>query len=326
MAMTKNTNSVAIGRATETTAIDQIMLGNDNYFDHVYIPMTTDATSPSSGSLQVVGGAGIQGRVCIKDRPHGSPEDAVALEVGDTGGGTVASFMTKTGGVDGIALVTSAQASSADANNHFGIESLAGSSGDGNTGTMVGVQSTLRHGGGAGQIGYGVRSIINTGSAAGAGSVGYAIRGETGSGSFETMWAGSFDGNVEINDLYLRSLQIANAGNILTWDSNQVLIDSGTKSPVTTESSATSSAQQVLDTSSETTVEWLVSIKSGSNVRTSKILAATDGSSVEFNEYFTNDLGDTSVALSVDYSGGMRLLATISDANTWTIKTKREEL
>ena len=64
------------------------------------------------------------------------------------------------------------------------------------------------------------------------------------------------------------------------------------------------------------------SIKNGTNVRAGTVVAAHDGTNVEFNETSTVDLGDTSdVTLSVDISGSdMRLRATTT-SSTWTIKS-----
>lgn len=129
-------------------------------------------------------------------------------------------------------------------------------------------------------------------------------------------------------DIYDGGLTPSVSGNFLTWDYEGKLIDSGYDvAGLSTLSTATSAGVEVVDVSTGDAVEWLVSVKSSTNVRTSKIISATDGSSVEYNEYSTSDIGDTSgVVLSVDYSGGMRLKATISDLNIWTIKAVRQEI
>ena len=63
-------------------------------------------------------------------------------------------------------------------------------------------------------------------------------------------------------------------------------------------------------------------IKKTTNVRSGTVYACHDGTSVEFTETSTNDLGDTSdVTLSVDISGGnMRLLATVT-SDDWSVKS-----
>ena len=63
-------------------------------------------------------------------------------------------------------------------------------------------------------------------------------------------------------------------------------------------------------------------VKNGANVRSGTVYACHDGTSVEYTETSTADLGDTSaVVFTVDISAGnMRLLATTTTDN-WSIKT-----
>ena len=63
-------------------------------------------------------------------------------------------------------------------------------------------------------------------------------------------------------------------------------------------------------------------VKKTTNVRSGTVYACHDGTSVEFTETSTNDLGDTSdVTLSVDISGtNMRLLATVT-SDDWSVKS-----
>jgi hypothetical protein len=63
-------------------------------------------------------------------------------------------------------------------------------------------------------------------------------------------------------------------------------------------------------------------IKSGTNLRAGTVTAVHNGTSVEYNEVSTQDLGTTSgVTLSVDISGtDLRLLATTTTDN-WTVKS-----
>ena len=72
--------------------------------------------------------------------------------------------------------------------------------------------------------------------------------------------------------------------------------------------------------------EWLASVKSGSNLRTSKIIAVWDGSSsAEYTEFSTSDIGDTTdvVFAVADAGGTVTLSAEISGGSSWDIKTKR---
>jgi hypothetical protein len=63
-------------------------------------------------------------------------------------------------------------------------------------------------------------------------------------------------------------------------------------------------------------------IKKGTNLRAGTVYSVHNGTTVEFTETSTNDLGNTSdVTLSVDLSGGnIRLLATTL-SNDWIIKS-----
>ena len=62
--------------------------------------------------------------------------------------------------------------------------------------------------------------------------------------------------------------------------------------------------------------------KNSLNVRAGTVIIAHDGTSVEFTDVSTQDLGDTSsVVFTADLSGGdIRLLATV-DTDNWEIKT-----
>ncbi len=63
-------------------------------------------------------------------------------------------------------------------------------------------------------------------------------------------------------------------------------------------------------------------VKNGANVRSGTVYACHDGTSVEYTETSTADLGNTSaVVFTVDISSGnMRLLATTTTDN-WSVKT-----
>lgn len=78
-------------------------------------------------------------------------------------------------------------------------------------------------------------------------------------------------------------------------------------------------------TSSGRTAEWLINVYSGSNMRSSKVLACWLGSEVRFTEQSTNDIGNTKkIDFQVDISSSfIRLLCDNTDANNWEIKTLR---
>ena len=63
-------------------------------------------------------------------------------------------------------------------------------------------------------------------------------------------------------------------------------------------------------------------IKDGTNFRTGTVLAVWDGSSIEYTETSTNDIGDTSGATFVtDISGGNARLKFSVTSGTWTVRT-----
>jgi len=69
---------------------------------------------------------------------------------------------------------------------------------------------------------------------------------------------------------------------------------------------------------------WHCVIKDGTNFRTSTIQAVWDGTSVEYNEVSTNDIGDTSpLALSVVDTGTDITLRAIAGSGTWEVKAVR---
>ena len=111
------------------------------------------------------------------------------------------------------------------------------------------------------------------------------------------------------DDVNINSGQLLIGGNTLGFQSN-LDVDTGTEVVATISSSDFDGAF------------FDVIIKNGTNLRASHIMAVHDGTSVEFSETSTNDLGDTTdVTLSVDLSGGnIRLLATTTSDN-WRVTT-----
>ena len=63
-------------------------------------------------------------------------------------------------------------------------------------------------------------------------------------------------------------------------------------------------------------------VKNGTNVRAGTIIAATDGTNVEYNETSTADLGDTSdVKLEVVLSSGNLILRAIAASDNWNVSS-----
>lgn len=73
--------------------------------------------------------------------------------------------------------------------------------------------------------------------------------------------------------------------------------------------------------------EWLIGISSGSNYRTSKIVATSNGSTSSFYETTTDDIGNTdNVTMSVNINGSsLELLASINNTNNWNIQSRRNK-
>ena len=74
-----------------------------------------------------------------------------------------------------------------------------------------------------------------------------------------------------------------------------------------------------------TTLEYTISIKQGSKIRSSKVLVHTDGTSVDSTEYGIMEMGGgiSGVALSTSVSGSNALLqVTITDAATTNATVK----
>lgn len=69
---------------------------------------------------------------------------------------------------------------------------------------------------------------------------------------------------------------------------------------------------------------WLVSVRSGTNIRTSNVLAVWDGTLIDFSETSTNDLGDTTpVTLDVVINGANVELRATTTSDNWIIKAHR---
>ena len=70
---------------------------------------------------------------------------------------------------------------------------------------------------------------------------------------------------------------------------------------------------------------WFYTVDDGANFRTGTVNAIWSGTTVEFTETSTNDLGNTgAVKFSADINtGSLRLLAVITGGSTWSVSTSR---
>jgi hypothetical protein len=78
-----------------------------------------------------------------------------------------------------------------------------------------------------------------------------------------------------------------------------------------------------------TSAEYVVSLKQGSKVRTSKVIVQTDGTSVDMTEFAITETGGTisGVVVSATASSGNALLqVTVTDAATTNVTVKFSEI
>jgi len=122
--------------------------------------------------------------------------------------------------------------------------------------------------------------------------------------------------------------QTGNSGKYLTtdgttasWATLVVPIETGTAT--LTANTATTISTTAL--SAFTSIEYMVSLKQGSKVRTSKVVLQTDGSSVDMTEFAITETGGTmtGVVVSATTSGSDAVLqATVTDASSTNVTVK----
>ena len=124
--------------------------------------------------------------------------------------------------------------------------------------------------------------------------------------------------------------QTGNSGKFLTTNGSSA---SWADTPITT-GTATISANTAttIDTnalSGFTSIEYMVSLKQGSKIRTSKVIVQTDGTSVDMTEFAITETGGTmsGVVVSATTSGSNALLqVTVTDAATTNVTVKFSEV
>lgn len=76
--------------------------------------------------------------------------------------------------------------------------------------------------------------------------------------------------------------------------------------------------------SSNNSACWIVSVSGGSGLRTSQIIAITDGSNIEYAESSTPSIGTTSdLDLISDINAGQMRLVAMASAGIWNVKSIR---
>jgi len=122
-------------------------------------------------------------------------------------------------------------------------------------------------------------------------------------------------------------LASVNASGQFVGDGSQL---TGLTTALTTPSTVTLSANTAttVDTtalSGFTSLEYMVSLKQGSKVRTSKVVLQTDGTSVDMTEFAITETGGTmsGVVISATTSGSDAVLqATVTDASSTNVTVK----
>jgi hypothetical protein len=110
-------------------------------------------------------------------------------------------------------------------------------------------------------------------------------------------------------------------GSTASWATLVVPIETGTAT--LTANTATTISTTAL--SAFTSIEYMVSLKQGSKVRTSKVVLQTDGSSVDMTEFAITETGGTmtGVVVSATTSGSDAVLqATVTDASSTNVTVK----
>ena len=110
-------------------------------------------------------------------------------------------------------------------------------------------------------------------------------------------------------------------GSSVSWATLVVPIETGTAT-LTTNSATTISTTAL---SAFTSIEYMVSLKQGSKVRTSKVVVQTDGTSVDMTEFAIVETGGlmTGVSVTASASGSDAVLqAVVTDAGTTSVDVK----
>lgn len=126
--------------------------------------------------------------------------------------------------------------------------------------------------------------------------------------------------------------QTGNSGKYLTTDGTNASWGTLVVPIVTGTATISSNTATTIDTNALagfTSVEYMVSLKQGSKVRTSKVVLQTDGTSVDMTEFAITETGGTmsGVVVSATASAGNALLqVTVTDAATTNVTVKFSEV
>jgi hypothetical protein len=126
--------------------------------------------------------------------------------------------------------------------------------------------------------------------------------------------------------------QTGNSGKYLTTDGSTASWGTLVVPITTGTATITANTATTIDTnalSGFTSVEYMVSLKQGSKIRTSKVVLQTDGTSVDMTEFAITETGGTmsGVVVSATTSAGNALLqVTVTDASTTNVTVKFSEV
>lgn len=124
---------------------------------------------------------------------------------------------------------------------------------------------------------------------------------------------------------------VQKSGDIMTGTLSVPDLEVGTGGVISiqsvSENSDVDTGTEVIDTFDNTLgtgAMWVVAINDGTNYRTSTVTATWDGTTVEFTETSTTDIGDTSdVDVDVVINGGNVELRATTTSNNWVVKSHR---
>ena len=140
-----------------------------------------------------------------------------------------------------------------------------------------------------------------------------------------------FGDSLTSNQLFTGSVRITGSLNVDSGATTKVLTINTAGLPatfVTAETTGITTATPV-DSFADTAgyaAKWFVSARSGTNYRTSEVIAAWDatGNVLAFTEFSTTDVGDTNpMVLSIDINSNVVRLVATPASGTWGVRTTR---
>jgi hypothetical protein len=141
----------------------------------------------------------------------------------------------------------------------------------------------------------------------------------------------TFGDSLSTNQLFTGSVKITGSLNVDSGTTTKVLTVNTAGLPatfVTAETTGITTATPV-DSFADTSgyaAKWFVSARSGTNYRTSEVMAAWDaaGNVLTFTEFSTTDVGDTNpMVFSIEINSNVVSLTATPASGTWGVRTTR---